>query len=162
MASPAGDRAVALSTQLAQAHQELRRRVHEIRSGITRREVGHDALVTHCLAFCAALTSHHQGEDDGLFAAMLRDRPDLAPTVAKLVEDHGMITSILSRVAELAEAVGSREGTPEAIGRELDGLTAIMESHFAYEERVLGEALDQGVADTGWTDMVFRFRDHVS
>ncbi|WP_203695137.1 hemerythrin domain-containing protein [Catellatospora coxensis] len=158
MASPAGDRVVALSTQLAQAHQELRRRVREIRSGITRRDVGHDALVTHCLAFCAALTSHHRGEDAGMFAELLGERPDLAPTIAKLVEDHGLITSILSRVAELA---GSPGGTPEEIGRELDGLTAIMESHFAYEERVLGEALDRGVADTGWADPVFRFRDHV-
>ncbi|MFC7241349.1 hemerythrin domain-containing protein [Catellatospora aurea] len=161
MASPADDRTVALSTQLAQAHQELRRRIREIRSGITRREAGHDALVTHCLAFCAALTSHHRGEDDGLFAELLAQRPDLAPTIAKLVEDHGLITSIVSRVAELAGAAGSPDDAPEAIGRELDGLTAIMESHFAYEERVLGEALDRGVADTGWTDPVFRFRDHV-
>ncbi|MEU8004932.1 hemerythrin domain-containing protein [Catellatospora sp. NPDC049111] len=158
MASPAGDRAVALSTQLAQAHQELRRRIHEIRSGITRRAVGHDALVTHCLAFCAALTSHHQGEDAGMFAELLRERPDLAPTIAKLVEDHGLITSILSRVAELA---GSRDGTLEEVGRELDGLVAIMESHFNYEERVIAAAIDAGVADTGWSGMVFRFRDHV-
>lgn len=94
-----------------------------------------------------------------MFAELLRDRPDLAPTIAKLVEDHGMITSILSRVAELVGAAGSPGGAPEALGRELDGLTAIMESHFNYEERVISEALDRGVADTGWTGRVFRFRD---
>ena len=26
------------------------------------------SLTTHCLAFCAALTAHHQGEDAGMFA----------------------------------------------------------------------------------------------
>jgi len=34
-----------------------------------------------------------------------------------------------------------------------------MESHFAYEERAIGAALDGGIPDTGWSGMVFRFRD---
>jgi len=38
-------------------------------------------------------------------------------------------------------------------------LAAIMESHFAYEEREIGAALDGGIPDTGWSGMVFRFRD---
>ncbi len=115
--------------------------------------------MTHCLAFCAALTSHHQGEDAGMFDRLLDERPDLAATIAKLVEDHGLITSILSRVGRLAaEAAHSQDPALEVIGRELDGLTAIMESHFNYEERVISAALDEGVADTGWSDLVFRFR----
>jgi hypothetical protein len=61
-----------------------------------------DALITHCLGFCTALTSHHQGEDAGMFAELLRERPELEGTVANLVEDHVMIASILSRVAEIS------------------------------------------------------------
>jgi hemerythrin-like domain-containing protein len=115
--------------------------------------------VTHCRAFCAALTSHHRGEDAGMFAELLRERPDLAGTVSKLVEDHEMIASILSRIAELAEYAARSHGPArEAIGRELDGLAAILESHFAYEQRAIGEALDGGVRDTAWSDKVFRFR----
>ena len=80
-----------------------------------------------------------------MFSALLREHPDLRGTIANLVEDHVMIASILSLVAELAQqAVGSRVRGPklEAMGRELDGLAAIMESHFRYEERAISKALD--------------------
>ena len=148
MASPEGDRVAALSVQLSQAHQVLRRQITEIRAGLGRRQPNRDALVTHCLAFCAAMTSHHRGEDDGMFAHLLRERPDLAATVAKLVEDHGLIAAILSQVRELAEKA-AESGSPD--------LAAIMESHFGYEERAIGRALDEGIPDTGWSDTVFRF-----
>ncbi|MEV0132807.1 hemerythrin domain-containing protein [Dactylosporangium sp. NPDC050688] len=146
------DRAVALSAQLAQAHDDLRHQLRDLRAGRAR------DLPTHCLAFCAALTAHHQGEDTGMFAELLRLRPDLSGTIAKLVEDHGMIAWILSRVAELAS---SPDPSP-AINSELDGLAAIMESHFAFEERAISAALDGGTPDTGWSAMVFRFRDQIS
>lgn len=146
------DRAVALSAQLARAHDELRRRLRDLRAGQAR------DLPTHCLAFCAALNAHHQGEDTGMFAELLRLRPDLSGTIAKLVEDHGMIAWILSRVAELATS----PDPSSAINGELDGLAAIMESHFAFEERAISAALDGGTPDTGWSAMVFRFRDRIS
>ncbi|SED71361.1 Hemerythrin HHE cation binding domain-containing protein [Streptomyces sp. Ag109_O5-10] len=156
MASRDGDRAVALSRQLARTHAELRRQIREIRKGLGQRRLSDDVLRTHCLAFCTALTSHHRGEDDGLFSQLLRERPDLAPTITKLVEDHGLIASILSRVGELADrAVEPRGSALEEIGRELDGLAAIMESHFAYEERTIGEALDAGEPHPAWADTVF-------
>lgn len=159
MASHDGDRVVALSLQLAQAHDELRRRIRKLRANLGRRADDDDTLVAHCLAFCAALRSHHRGEDTGMFAELLRERPDLAGTVSKLVEDHELVSSILSRIAELADdAARSRGPVPEAIGRELDGLAALMESHFAYEQRAIGGALDAGVCDTAWSDAVFRFR----
>lgn len=160
MASHDRDRAVALSLQLAQAHQELRRQISQLKTGLGHRRPDNNVLVAHCLAFCATLTSHHQGEDTGMFAELVRQRPDLAGTVSTLVEDHEMIASILSRVAELADnAAGSHGSALEKISRELDGLAAIMESHFNYEERAISEALDGETPDTGWSDMVFRFRN---
>jgi len=162
VASHDRDRAVALSLQLAQAHQELRRQIDQLKADLGQRRPDDDVLVTHCLAFCVALTSHHQGEDIGMFAELLRERPDLAGTVANLVQDHEMIASILLRVDELADhATAARGPALEAIGRELDGLAAIMESHFNYEERTISEALDGEIPDTGWSDMVFRFRGGV-
>ncbi|WIM99274.1 hemerythrin domain-containing protein [Actinoplanes oblitus] len=154
MASPTSDRITALSNQLAEAHQELRRRLAALRAG----RLGPDDLRTHCLAFCTALTTHHRGEDTGLFAALLRERPDLAPTIDNLIEDHGLITGILTRIASLAGANPAEAGDPATIQRELDGLTAIMESHFRYEERALATALDAGVPDTGWSTPVLRLR----
>ncbi|MFI8966443.1 hemerythrin domain-containing protein [Streptomyces sp. NPDC053493] len=145
MASRDGDRAVALSRQLSLTHDELRRRLRDLKTGLGQRRhrPDDDRLLTHCLAFCAALTEHHEGEDAGLFDQLVRERPDLAPTIAKLVEDHGLISGLLTRVRELtARAETSRGPALEAIGRELDGLAAIMESHFTYEERAIGSALD--------------------
>jgi hemerythrin-like domain-containing protein len=148
MASRDHDRAIALSVQLAHAHNELRRQINVLKTGLGRRSASNDVLATHCLAFCAALTSHHVGEDSGMFAELARERPDLARTVANLVEDHEMIASIVARVAELAErATGSDSSELEAISRELDGLTAIMESHFNYEERAIGAALDRSAGN---------------
>ncbi|MFJ9606148.1 hemerythrin domain-containing protein [Kitasatospora sp. NPDC101176] len=158
MASRDGDRVVALSRQLSHAHRELRRQINEIRTHPGHHRTSEDTLLAHCLAFCTALTSHHQGEDDHMFSQLLRQRPDLATTVANLVEDHGMIASILSRVRELAARAGESRGPAlEAVRRELDGLAAIMESHFSYEERTISEALDDGPPDPDWTDTVFRF-----
>jgi len=97
VASPDRDRAVAFGLQLAQAHQRLRRQIEQLKMGLGRRRLDDDMLVTRCLTFCHALTAHHRGEDTGLFAQLLRERPDLAGTIAKLVEDHDAIASILSR-----------------------------------------------------------------
>ncbi|MET8953322.1 hemerythrin domain-containing protein [Streptomyces sp. NPDC004393] len=158
MASHDGDRVVALSLQLSQAHQELRRQINEIRTDLGRQRSSDETLLPHCLAFCSALTAHHRGEDDGMFTQLLRERPDLAATVANLREDHRMIASVLARVRELADmAAESRGRVQEAIARELEGLAAIMESHFRYEERAISEALDGGIPDTGWSPQVFRF-----
>ncbi|MFI7298824.1 hemerythrin domain-containing protein [Streptomyces sp. NPDC050121] len=117
-----------------------------------------DVLLTHCLAFRAALTSYRQGEDDGTFSELLRQRPDPAATVTNLVQDHGLTSSTLSQAGELADrAAESRDPAPEATGREHDGLTAITESRFSYEERTISEALDEGIPDTDWSDKVFGF-----
>lgn len=71
-----------------------------------------------------------------------------------------MIASILSRVAEVANQFPGSDGqASDTISREVAGLMAITELHFAYEERVIGAALDGRISDTSWSDMVFRFRD---
>lgn len=93
-----------------------------------------------------------------MFSSLLREHPDLSAMVANLVEDHGMIAAILARVRELADRAAASPGTDlEAIRSELDGLAAIMESHFGYEERAISRALDDGVSGTGWSETVFRF-----
>ncbi|MFI1990431.1 hypothetical protein [Actinoplanes sp. NPDC020271] len=65
---------------------------------------------------------------------------------------HGLITGILDRIAELGKA------DPAEVGPELDGLAAVMESHFRFEERALPEALDAGVPVDGWSDPVLRLK----
>jgi hypothetical protein len=114
-------------------------------------------LQVHCLAFCSALATHHQGEDDGMFRQLLDARPDLAPAIGNLTGDHAAIAAILRqiRVLVLQRKAAPAESLPE-LRRELDGLAAIVESHFGYEERAISAALDHGVADTGWSRPVFK------
>jgi hemerythrin-like domain-containing protein len=152
------DRTAAWSRQLAQAHAALRQHLHDVQADPDSAPAGR-TLVTHCLAFCSALSAHHHGEDDGLFAELLRVRPDLQDVVRKLTEDHQMIAGMLATLRALAtEAAEAPPGRQEVIERELAGLAAIMDSHFRYEERAISDALDAEVQDTGWTTAVFDFQ----
>jgi hypothetical protein len=145
-------RAAALSLQLRRAHQQLRDELAQIREALGGDEHVVNGLQVHCLAFCAALATHHLGEDDGLFTQLLDARPDLAPAIGNLIDDHAAIAAILRRIRDLAlqREAASAESLPE-LRREVDGLAAIVESHFGYEERAISAALDQGVPDTGWS-----------
>ncbi|BCB76129.1 hypothetical protein GCM10022251_68030 [Phytohabitans flavus] len=137
------DRATALSIQLTLTHQALRERVavlrHQLRSGGQGGPPAGSDLLEHCTSFCDALERHHTGEDGGLFPALRRKFPELAPMIDKLAEDHWLIAGILRRVGELATA---HNADPAAVAGELDGLAAIMDSHFAFEERRIGSAID--------------------
>jgi hypothetical protein len=150
-------RAAAFSSQLLQAHQHLRKQLIKIRGELGR--IGHaeTELSVHCLAFCSALTTHHMGEDDGMFTELLDARPDLAPAIRNLVDDHAAIAAILLQVRALAtQATTTPAESLPRLRRELDGLAAIAESHFRYEERAISAALDNDVPDTGWSQPVFR------
>jgi hypothetical protein len=150
-------RAVAFSRQLHQAHQHLTDQLTRIRGELGEIEHAVTDLPVHCLAFCSALTTHHEGEDDGLFTELLHARPDLAPTIQNLTEDHAAIAGILLQVRALVTQAKTTpaESLPR-LRRELDGLAAIAESHFVYEERAISAALDNDVPHTGWSRPVLR------
>jgi hemerythrin HHE cation binding domain-containing protein len=148
MAAEEADRTVAWSRQLVQAHGALRRQIKALQASLDVAPAG-GGLQAHCLAFCSALSVHHEGEDGGMFAELLRVRPDLRDVVQKLAEDHQMIAGILATVRDLAhEAPGVTPERREVIRREFGGLAAIMESHFGYEERAISDAIDDQVQDT--------------
>jgi hemerythrin-like domain-containing protein len=135
------DRLVAWGQELRAVHQRLRRALDIARETI---EDGGDPqapareLQMYCLGFCGALSGHHAGEDATLFPMVLADRPDLAPAVAKLVQDHSMIAHL---VQGLEQAV-STAADSASLHRHLDGIGAIMESHFRFEEKQLVGLLD--------------------
>lgn len=99
--------------------------------------------------FCAALSGHHRAEDGSLFPELVRARPDLAPVVAKLTQDHNMIEHL---IGELRKAVADSTD-PEVAHRHLDGIEAVMETHFKYEEKQLGAVLDGMDADFDRTEI---------
>ena len=130
------DRFVAWRRELADAHDRLRAALRVARKEAEREPVGHD-LRLYCLGFCAALDGHHRGEDGRLFPELAAQRPELLPAVDKLRQDHELIARLLDEL----DRVGESASADEIVSR-LDGLEAIMESHFRYEERVLSGALD--------------------
>ena len=146
------DRAAALSEQLTGAHRALRERLatlrHEVADGTARPDFPED-LPGHCLSFCSAVHTHHTSEDNQVFPALRAAAPELAPVIDKLAEDHILVAAILQQVRELLASWPV--SPPAALLRELDGLTAILESHFSFEERRIAQALN--TLDAGSVDL---------
>ncbi|WP_435748718.1 hemerythrin domain-containing protein [Microbacterium sp. PMB16] len=131
-------RIVAWSMELRSVHERLRKAL-----AITQEAVASGAppgrdLLLFCHGFCAALTGHHEGEDRELFPAIAAEHPELRDTLRKLEQDHSMIGHLLGG---LQAAVDQAAG-PEELARHLEGIAAIMESHFRFEERQLLQVLE--------------------
>ena len=132
-------RLIAWDAELRTAHERLRGALQVARAGFESdpESVTRDLLL-YCHGFCVALSTHHVGEDAGLFPELRTRHPELRPVIAKLEQDHRMISHLL---AQLDHALQSGE-SGAVLRRHLDGIGAIMESHFRYEERELLGALE--------------------
>ncbi|WP_063824954.1 hemerythrin domain-containing protein [Nocardia pseudovaccinii] len=139
------NRARALGQELVAIHDWLRTELTRIRVNVTAYAAGSELRPTqlraHCTAFCAALTRHHTGEDTAGFPALAGQFPELAPVLAELRTDHQLVADILRRLTELLDSIGPDNA--DTVRRELDGLAAILESHFHWEERRLVQAFDE-------------------
>jgi hypothetical protein len=145
------DRARALGRELVRVHDWLRGELARIRDELATD--GHQLvpLQAHCVAFCAALTRHHTSEDATAFPTLARQRPELAPVLEQLSQDHVLVEGILRQLRQLLTTV--TPATRESVRREIDGLSAILESHFRWEERKLVGVLDAVVTDRPSTDL---------
>ncbi len=129
-------RLIAWSHELRAVHARLRDALNLTRTAIAQGgevAVASRELLLYCRGFCSALNGHHRGEDLVLFPALAAAHPHLKPVLATLSQDHSMLTYLLG---ELDTAV-DRAADPGELVRHLDGVAALMESHFAYEERQL-------------------------
>lgn len=145
------DRVTAWGGELQRVHGKLRTALALARAGL---DGGYPAdaaadLLLFCHGFCAALSGHHRAEDGSLFPELVRTRPDLAPVVAKLAQDHNMIEHL---IGGLQKALADSPD-PEVAHRHLDGIEAVMETHFKYEEKQLGAVLDGMDADFDRTEI---------
>jgi len=126
---------------MRRVHARLREALRVTREAVDRGESAETPareLLLFCHGFCSALDAHHTGEDRTLFPAIAAAHPDLAPVLRKLEQDHSMIGHLLGG---LEAAAGSRS-SPEVLASHLEGIAAIMESHFRYEERQLLTVLE--------------------
>lgn len=129
-------RLIAWSHELRAVHDRLRDALQVTRTAL---EDGADAgqasreLLLYCHGFCSALAGHHEGEDRELFPVIAAAHPELRETMDKLTQDHSMIAHLLSGL----QAAIDRSASPAELDRHLEGIAAIMESHFRFEERSL-------------------------
>lgn len=135
-------RLIAWGTEMRAVHDRLRGALklsqEAAAAGLGLPDPGRDLLL-FCHGFCSALDGHHRGEDALLFPAVEAEHPDLSPQLRKLEQDHAMIGTLLAGLSSAA----ARSATPSVIAGHLEGLAAIMESHFRFEERTLLDLLDR-------------------
>lgn len=116
----------AYGNQLVGAHLRLREMVEDLYDAL---DEGRD-LRLHCLTLCSAVTRHHTAEDVNVFPLLAGRHPELASFLAELRRDHEIIAGMLTRL----EAATTHE--------ELDGLSAVLETHFIGEEKRLTGVLN--------------------
>ncbi|MFF2053978.1 hemerythrin domain-containing protein [Leifsonia sp. NPDC058194] len=129
-------RLIAWGEELRSVHARLRNALSVVRDAVAAGEPAEAAgrdLLLFCHGFCTALTGHHEGEDRELFPAIAAAHPELRETLTQLEQDHAMIAHL---IGGLEQAVASA-ATPAELGRHVEGIAAIMESHFRFEERRL-------------------------
>ncbi|MFG1879784.1 hemerythrin domain-containing protein [Sphaerisporangium sp. NPDC049003] len=148
-------RLAAFGNQLIEVHLWLREELARLREDVDSHLDGHGErpreLRAHCLTFCSALSRHHTGEDDGVFPVLAERFPALRPVLDELKRDHHLVSDILLRLEELLGGIQPDPGPSEArrVRAELDGLTALLESHFVYEEKRIVTTLNSLNAP-GW------------
>ncbi|WP_329368195.1 hemerythrin domain-containing protein [Streptomyces sp. NBC_00669] len=148
----ATSRPAALGRELVEIHDWLRAELAQLRAEVELHLDGRPSpgrqpsrpLTAHCLYFCAALTGHHRAEDAGAFPLLAEEFPQLRPTIEKLAEDHLLVGEIMSRLETVVAGIPATPSDAEArrVRGELDGLAAILESHFTFEEKRIAAALD--------------------
>lgn len=134
------DRLIAWDAELRGAHARLRDALAATREALAAGVDGPDAtaqLPLFCIGFCTALDGHHRSEDASLFPALRAAHPELGGVIDKLMQDHSMLSHLLGALRRAVES----DADAASIERHLDGIGAIMESHFRFEEREILEPL---------------------
>lgn len=144
----ASSRLSAFGHQLIEVHIWLREQLDELRDGVDVYFAGQGLpprdLRAHCLSFCSALTRHHTGEEAEAFPTIAEEFPELRAVISELRTDHNRIEWILGNLQKLLGSLPAKPD-PAAAARvraELEGLSAIMETHFGYEEKKIVSALN--------------------
>ena len=122
----------------ARCAPRLREILGLVRTSLEAPELPTRELLLYCHGFCVALSRHHVAEDVALFPELSARHPELGDTIRKLRQDHSLIAHL---IAELEHAVATADSS-EQLALHVEGIGAIMESHFRYEERQLLEVLE--------------------
>lgn len=134
-------RLIAWSQELRAVHARLREALQVTRTAVAAgvdAEAASRDLLLYCHGFCTALDGHHRAEDRELFPAIAAQYPQLRQTLRYLRQDHSMMAHLITGMLTSVR----RADSPAELDRHLEGIAAIMESHFRYEERQLLTVLE--------------------
>jgi len=134
-------RLIAWNLELGRVHKRLGEALNVTREALATGRPSVAAtrdLLLLCQGFCTALDGHHRAEDHTLFPAIEAAHPELRPALRALQQDHSMIAHLLRDLAVAAQ----REAPIAELSRHLEGIAAIMESHFRYEEHTILQVLE--------------------
>jgi hemerythrin-like domain-containing protein len=129
-------------------HVWLREQLEDLRDGIDDYFAGTGVLPRdlrlYCVTFCSALTRHHSGEDGGAFPVVADEFPELRAVISQLKTDHNQIDWMLGNLGKLLDSLPDEPDpvTEARVRAEVEGLAAIMETHFVYEEKKIFSALN--------------------
>ena len=133
-------RFLAYGNQLIEIHISLRDQLADLREGL----VPESELGAYCLAFCAAVTRHHTGEDTQVFPVLAARHPELREFLAGLERDHRMLAWMLTSAGSVAAELRDTQ-PPErvaALRQRLDEIAAVLATHFIGEEKRLVAVLN--------------------
>ncbi|PZG12013.1 nitroreductase family deazaflavin-dependent oxidoreductase [Micromonospora craterilacus] len=121
-------------------HDAFRRELALIRAEVDRSGPALGAqLRVNCLTVCGNLHVHHVREDEGMFAGLGAQRPDLAPVLDRLREEHRRVAAL---VGELRQVLTAESADRDQVREQVARLVAELEAHLAYEEEQLIPVLD--------------------
>jgi hemerythrin-like domain-containing protein len=80
------------------------------------------------------LRNHHDGEDAGVFPALLERYPEIESVVDRLKVEHERIAVLL---ADLQQVITDVDADPARVLADVERLTGELESHLTYEEEQL-------------------------
>ena len=135
-------RLIAWATEMQAVHQRLRDALEVARESVAAGDIPVEPasdLLPFCKGFCSALSGHHSAEDAVLFPEIERHHPELTAVLANLRQDHSMIEYLIVAL----DSATQRGDRGDALEQHLDGIGAVMESHFRYEERELLAVLEK-------------------
>ncbi|MDT0570982.1 nitroreductase/quinone reductase family protein [Streptomyces sp. DSM 3412] len=150
VAGPPNVNADSMGEALKVVHDAFRRELALIKKELTasggRAGLGAQLRV-NCLTFCQGLHNHHTGEDMGLFPFLGERHPELAPTLARLHEEHERIAAL---VEDLRRVVTAENADPVAVLPEMERLIDELEAHLTYEEEQLIPLLEAATKPAEW------------
>lgn len=114
---------------------DVRDAVHRLSWRQHRQDLG-----SFCGQLCRFVTMHHTIEDQAMFPAVAA-LPGYGPVVERLMDEHHVVHERLVDIDDVLVRMHTEDAAFEDLAAAIGGLSAVLLSHFRYEEDEMGEAM---------------------